>query len=378
MDEAITARRALVVDDDAGINRLVAVRLKTRGFDVDSATNGEDALRRVVNGHPDLVFLDVSMPGMSGLDVLQHLRSQELDLAVIMMTAFGSEEIAVEALRQGADDYLRKPFEPREFQAVLERTVARLELTRQNTFLRRQLEAELARAAEVQAELLPREVPALPGFELAARCVPAREVGGDFYDWLETSPGVLRFTLGDVMGKGMPAALLMATTRAVLRTAAGQNPPAEAVRIAARATELDLERSGSYVTLFHAELDVQKHRLQYVDAGHGHVFIRRSSGAIGSLGAGGLPIGLLQDQTYEQGTVELHPGDTLVVYSDGLVEAHPSAQMPQEEIAAHLNVGGTAQQMAARLIDLAACVGHCPDDLTVVVLRCLSSHAVSV
>src|SRR5262245_31410979 len=209
---AAPVRRVLVVDDDPGINRLVQARLTSRGFEVSSATNGEEALARIGEAPPDLIFLDVAMPGIGGLEVLEQVRAQGLDLAIIMMTAFGSEEVAIEALRRGADDYLRKPFEPIEFQAVLDRTVGRLTLSRQNTELRRQLdekreqlEAELARAGQVQVGLLPREAPVLAGYDLTARCVPARVVGGDFYDWLQPSPSTLTLTLGDVMGKGMSA-----------------------------------------------------------------------------------------------------------------------------------------------------------------------------
>ncbi|MBV9280053.1 MAG: SpoIIE family protein phosphatase [Chloroflexi bacterium] len=377
IDRALAARRVLVVDDDPDINRLVSVRLKARGFDVRSASDGEEALAELVESPPDVLFLDVSMPGLSGLDVLERVRGERLDLAVIMMTAFGSEEVAVEALRRGADDYLRKPFETREFQAVLDRTVRRLELTRQNVWLqnqldekRRQLEEELARAARVQAELLPRDAPVLPGFELAARCLPAREVGGDFYDWLETAPGCVTLILGDVMGKGMPAALLMATVRAVLRAASQQSSPAGAVRIAAGAIAHDLDRSDSFVTLFHTQLVAAERRLLYVDAGHGYAFLRRSDGSVERLRRGGLPLGIMQEERYDEGCVDLRAGDTVVVYSDGLAEARADRTLDMPAVAQAVEGAATAAEMVDRLIALAGCAGECPDDLTVMVLRC--------
>lgn len=245
-------QQILVVDDDPDINRLVRVRLTSRGFAVETATNGEEALARIAEARPDLIFLDVSMPGIGGLEVLDVVRTRALDLGVIMMTAFGSESVAIEALRRGADDYLRKPFDRTEFGAVLERTVRRLELSRQNAWLRaeletkhRQLAAELTRASEVQAELLPRERPEIAPFALAARCVPAREVGGDFYDWQAPQDGSLWFTLADVMGKGMPAALWMATVRTAMRAVVRDSPPATAIRYVARALEPDLAQSRS-------------------------------------------------------------------------------------------------------------------------------------
>lgn len=367
-------RRLLVVDDDRLTNRVVQARLQKQGYEAGSAYGGEEALGMLDEFRPDLVFLDVSMPGVGGLEVLREIRARKLDAAVVMMTAYGTEEIAVEALRHGADDYLRKPFETAEFGAVLDRTVQRLRLVRQNAALRRQLdeqrrrlEAELARAARVQADLLPNEAPKIPGFDLAARCVPAREIGGDFYDW-ESEEDDLALTLGDVMGKGMPAALLMANARAVVRALSRQNSPAATVNLAARALEGDLERSASFVTLFHAHLDTARARVSYVDAGHGHVFVRRAGGATEKLEAGGIPLGALPDQTYGEGSVVLGAGDALVVYSDGLVEARPGPTPDAPTIAGYLDGATSAGEMVARLISAAQPEGPPPDDLTVMVL----------
>lgn len=365
-----TPARVLVVDDDPDINRLLRVRLATRGYEVDAAFNGDEALVRLDQAPPDLLFLDVAMPGVDGLQVLGHVRGKALDIAVIMMTAFGSEQVAIEALRRGADDYLRKPFEPQEFTAVLERTHERLALRRQNAVLRRQLEAELARAAEVQADLLPRDVPHLPGFELAARCIPAREVGGDFYDWQETAPGVLTLSVGDVMGKGIPAALLMATIRATLRAVTQHADPAPALALAQRALEPDLERAGSFMTIFHAQLDVTARRLTYADAGHGYVFVRRASGALERLGARGLPLGVMSTVDYRQDTLTLDAGDAVVIYSDGLTEACPDLLADHAGVARHLDGATTAAEMVHRLIAQATLHGSPPDDLTAVVLLC--------
>ena len=197
--------------------------------------------------------------------------------------------------------------------------------------------------------------------------MPAREIGGDFYDW-KREEGDLALTLGDVMGKGMPAALLMANARAVVRALSSQNPPAATVNLAARSLEADLERSTSFVTLFHAHLDTARARLSYVDAGHGHAFLRRADGATQKLQSGGIPLGTLPDQTYEEGSVVLGPGDALVVYSDGLVEARPGHTPGAAEISDHLDGATSATEMVARLIDAARPDGPPPDDLTVMVL----------
>src|SRR6185503_2205409 len=144
------------------------------------------------------------------LDTLKFVKAEHLDTAVIVITGDRSEDLAIEALRCGADNYLRKPFKGDEFDTELDRVIERLMATREKAAQHRQLGVQLARAAQIQAELLPREFPIVAGIELSACCVPAQWVGGDFYDWQQVAPNVLKLTVGDVMGKGMPAALLMA------------------------------------------------------------------------------------------------------------------------------------------------------------------------
>lgn len=367
--------KVMVVDDDDDMQRLLRSRLEARGHVVESADSGEQALMRLDEIRPDLLFLDLAMAGLTGLDVLDILRARGVDVAIILTTAYGSEQVAVEALRRGADDYLRKPFDRTEFQAVLDRTLRRLELSRQNAILQqaldekgRQLSAELARAAQVQAELLPRETPALSGFELAARCLPASEVGGDFYDW-QHLPGTLGLTVGDVMGKGMPAALLMATVRAVLRAVWSQHSPSAAVQFAARALDGDLARSGAFVTLFHGQLDLATATMRYVDGGHGHVVFKRADGSIEELRPWGLPLGVLSEEQYAEGTVTFGPGDLLVVYSDGLTDARPELR-DKQALGALLEQGRTASEIAEMLAGRASeRGGPLPDDLTIVALR---------
>jgi sigma-B regulation protein RsbU (phosphoserine phosphatase) len=161
------APRVLVIDDDQEIHRLLRARLEARGYHVTDASSGEEGVTKLRECNPDLVFLDVAMSGMTGIDVLDVIRSQRLDVAVILTTAYSSEQVAIAALRHGADDYLRKPFDRGEFQAALDRTLSRLTMSRQIKQLRTELEnkqvqlaEELARAAAVQSA---GRKPAAPG-----------------------------------------------------------------------------------------------------------------------------------------------------------------------------------------------------------------------
>jgi serine phosphatase RsbU (regulator of sigma subunit) len=368
--------RVLVIDDDPEIHRLLGARLETRGHHVSFASSGEEGLNRLREVNPDLIFLDVAMSGMTGIDVLDFVRSQRMDVAVILTTAYSSEQVAIAALRHGADDYLRKPFDRAEFEATLERTVARLTMGRQIKLLRRELEKkqaqlaqEIARAAAVQSELLPTEQPAIAGFEIGARCLPASAVGGDFYDWQPLGDDSISLTVGDVMGKGMSAALLMATVRAVIRAMVAHHGPAAAMQHTATSLDGDLARSGSFVTLFHAQLQVATAELRYVDAGHGQVFLRRANGDIESLQPWGLPIGVVSSEIYREGSVTLQQGDLLVIYSDGLIEARPDLFRDRLTLAEQIHADQPASVTAQRLVELATEAGPLPDDLTVVVVR---------
>ena len=370
----------LLVDDSRTALFHLESLLTDAGYaDVRTAQSGAEALQLLTGDlgeQVDLVLLDMLMPDLDGVETCRRLKVDERlrDVPVIMVTAETETTQLAAALDAGAIDYIVKPANEVELLArvraalrLKRETDARKERERVIESQRRQLEAELARAAQVQADLLPREAPALAGYDLWASCVPAREVGGDFYDWQHTAD-TLSLTVGDVMGKGMPAALLMATARAALRPAARRSDPATAVSDASAALEDDLARSSSFVTLFHARLTLTTGRLEYVDAGHGYAYVRRAGGEIEPLAAPegkGLPLGVLAGEAYRAAEATLLPGDTLIVFSDGLAEERASG-----DVFAAL---GTAPLTGARdvVARLLAPLADDPagDDVTVLALR---------
>lgn len=275
---------------------------------------------------------------------------------------FGSKQPHDAAFTAADEDVLR--LMAQWLSGEIERRMAESELYLKH----RQLQSELQRAAAVQASLLPRALPNLADFEIAAECVPALEVGGDFYDWQEIQDGI-SFRLCDVMGKGMQAALLMTTVRATLRAVVRNSRPAEAMGYVTRALEQDLTQSDLFVTLFMGHLDIHNHQLYYVDAGHGHVFLRRADGSVEILSLRGLPLGVLPDEQYPEGRISFYPGDALVIYSDGLIDARPELNLNQHAIAEQLHGTKSALAIIDRCIALLAPVGTPPDDVTVVVLR---------
>lgn len=186
---------------------------------------------------------------------------------------------------------------------------------------RERIEQELRTAQEIQHTFLPKEVPALPGWQLVPYYQSAREVGGDFYDFFPFPDGRLGIVIGDVTDKGVPAALVMTATRTMLRTAAQeQASPAE---VLARVNDLlfsDIPAS-MFVTCFYALLDLTDGRMRFANAGHEPPFRQASSSAV-ELWATGMPLGMMPGTCYEEYETVIAPGESLLFYSDGLVEAH--------------------------------------------------------
>lgn len=183
------------------------------------------------------------------------------------------------------------------------------------------LELELAQASEIQAALLPLEAPACDGYDLAGYNLPCRTVGGDYYDFVPYRDGRLAVMVGDVSGKGLPAALRMASLQARVQMLGETNPdPASAVTLLNRSLS---ERApvGKFVTFFYAVLNPATGDLEYTNAGHNYPLLLRRDGSVEELAGGGMVLGLFPMAPYEQRSTKLEPGDMLALYSDGVTEA---------------------------------------------------------
>lgn len=237
------------------------------------------------------------------------------------------------------------------------------------------LESEIQMGAEIQRLMLPAE-PRLDGYDIAARYVPARTIGGDLYDFTDTRDGRVILLVADVTGKGLPAALLMANTQATMRaqTAAGgalheRIERANDLIHAATATEM-------FVTAFYGELDTATHRLAYCNAGHEHPYLLRADGTMERLEGGGLALGILPGFAYTDGATEMRPGDTLLVFTDGITDAQNESQelfgAARLEQVLRDHASGEASAIAQAVID--AVDAHAQseaqfDDLTLLVLK---------
>jgi serine phosphatase RsbU (regulator of sigma subunit)/anti-sigma regulatory factor (Ser/Thr protein kinase) len=245
---------------------------------------------------------------------------------------------------------------------------------------RQRIEQELHVARLIQQQFLPKELPDLPGWHVAAHYQPAREVGGDFYDFLELPDGQLGIVIGDVTDKGVPAALVMATTHSILRAEAARLvAPGDVLR---RANTLLIEEMPPhmFVTCLFAVLDPASGRLRYANAGQDLPYLRTAEGVV-ELRATGMPLGLLPDMEYEEKEVVLEPGQEVLLHSDGVVEAHdPHREMfgfPRlKQLVAEPVTGGELIDIV--LADLSRFTGpgwEQEDDITLVALSRLPATA---
>jgi serine phosphatase RsbU (regulator of sigma subunit) len=373
--------RVLIVDDSEADALMLQRALRKGGLEFESkrVDTAEDMRSAMASQRWEVALSDCHMPKFTvegALDIWTE--GGEGQPLIVVSGAIGEEE-AVGLLKAGAQDFVRKdnlarlvPAIERELRETEQRRARKQaeEALHQSEQTRLKLQAELECAAELQKKLLPTTFPTAPGFDFAAKCVPAHEVGGDFYDWHDMAPGTVTLSLGDVMGKGMTAAMLMATARAALRAIAQTEPPAAVAQWAERALRQDLDSSESFVTLFHAQLDLTSRTLTYVDCGHGFVFLRRLDGRTEELLPRGLPLGVSNEECYEEGAVTFGEGDALVLYSDGLIDALPEQEIENETLAAQLEGASSAEEMVDRLAAMVPPGTPRPDDLTVVVVRC--------
>jgi phosphoserine phosphatase RsbU/P len=306
--------RVLIVDDEEPARDRLRRMLETiDGIEVAAeAADGSEALERVEAERPDLVFLDIEMPGLSGIEVAKRLAPPRP--RTVFCTAY--DQYAVQAFDEDVADYVLKP-------------VSQVRLTRAIDRVRRmvdeddRLRHEAADARRAQERLYP-TASATRTLELAGRCTPAREVGGDYYDFLTLGAGRIGIALGDVSGKGLYAGLLMAGLQARVQSLAprhGATQLPELVRELNRSLHSSVE-SHRYATLFYGAYDEATGALTYVNAGHLPPLVLRAGAATPeTLDASGTVIGLLPDGTWHARTTVLAPGDVLCAYTDGVTEA---------------------------------------------------------
>jgi sigma-B regulation protein RsbU (phosphoserine phosphatase) len=312
-------KRLLIADDQRDVLTALELLLKAEGISAATTTSPEAIVGLVERERFDAVLMDLNYTrdttsGEEGLDVLSRLSRMPGAPPVIVMTAWGSIELAVEAMKRGARDFVTKPWENRE----LLQTIARHTEKEPPRYARNELEV----ASRVQKKLWPGEPMTFPGVALAGHCRPVGAVGGDTFDFISLGEGRLALSLADVSGKGLPASLLMASLQAILRSGVshGASDLAGFLEVANRHF-FESTEPHHYATLFFAIYDDCGPMLRYASCGHPPALLLSSTGTLRRLEATAPAFGMFETLSPEVRGVEIEPGDALLVYSDGLLEA---------------------------------------------------------
>ena len=342
--------RVLIVDDTPANRDVLSRRVQREGYLAETAENGREALEKLRAEPFDLVLLDVQMPEMDGPQLLEVLRNDaELaHLPVIMVSAVDDIDVIVRCLELGADDYLPRLFRPAILRARMSAALDRKRLRDAERRYAESLTHDLAVAREIQGAFLPESLPSAPGVQIEAALHPARQVSGDFYDAFILAPsGTIVLVVGDVCDKGLGAALFMALFRSLIRASADpveggaiqmvggrrsvvvrsleSATPAELLtRVAAFTNDYIARlhgRTNMFATVFLGALTPHTGQFDYVNAGHEPAIIVAPDGSTQELRPTGPALGLLPDATFWAEAGALERGHSLVVFTDGLVEA---------------------------------------------------------
>ena len=383
--------KLLVVDDEPDLQTLVRQKFRRQIRDEELefvfAQSGVEALSRL-DEHPDIcmVLSDINMPEMDGLTLLgKILERRNPLLKTVVVSAYGDMENIRTAMNRGAFDFVTKPIDFTDLEATIGKTLNELEALRKAAEDHNKLMAvqrELSVAARIQQNILPRKYPPFPDrpeLEIFGNMIPAKEVGGDFFDFFFLDDDRLAFVIGDVSGKGMPAALFMAVSHTLLRAVAPQaDNPGDCLQ---RVNQMLIpgNDAGLFVTVFYAVLDTRTGQLQFCNGGHNLPFVARTNGAVESVGhQGSVFLGVVEGLEYGVEETTLAPGETIFLYTDGVSEAMNVNQemFTEERLQAHLaSLNGTPLQTFFKetSVAIAEHVGAAPqsDDLTMLGVRYL-------
>jgi sigma-B regulation protein RsbU (phosphoserine phosphatase) len=380
---AATIPRVLIADDHADVLAALRLLLKGEGFQTE-AVNSPALLLEALSQRPfDLVLMDLNYTrdttsGREGLDLLAQIRTLDQTLPVVAMTAWGSIELAVETMRNGVSDFILKPWDNAKLLQTLQTQLADGRARRHAQALQTQRDEaeqrELAAALDIQRSLLPSTIPTLRGCAMATAWQPVRNVSGDFFNVLAFNRQSAGFCIGDVAGKGMPAALVMSNAQALVKAfASAQTEPRQLCEQVNRALCGQLS-TGKFVTFFYAVFDTASQWLRYCNAGHNPPLLLRRDGSHAWLHEGGTVLGVFSESLYQQGALQLSAGDRVVLYTDGLTEAVNASGEEFGEERLHQLMAEWRQQSADELQQRLMtevrefCGDHFQDDATLLVL----------
>lgn len=315
--------RILIADDQPDLLDALRLLLKGAGITMDAVTSPEAVIAALAGSTYDLLLMDLNYTGdttsgREGIDLLAAVQQRDRLLPVVVMTGWGSVDLAVEAMRRGVRDFVQKPWDNQQLVGTLR---AEIERGRDRRAAHHREQRELDEARRIQRKLLPATLPEIDDCEIATSWQPASGVGGDCFDAIGFSRSCLALSIADVVGKGIPAALLMSNLQAAVRAFATVTAePADVCQQVNRILCGNIPE-GRYISFFYCVLDSALGALTFANAGHYPPILIRAGGSVERLTQGGPVLGVFADAAYEQGRVILGRGDRLVLFTDGITEA---------------------------------------------------------
>ncbi len=382
--------KILSVDDEIDLELLLTQyfrrKIRKGEYEFFFAHNGLEALTVLLKHKDiDIILSDINMPEMDGLTLLAKVNElQNPALKCIMVSAYGDMGNIRSAMNNGAFDFATKPIDLDDLSVTIEKAIEQINYIKKSQEEHSQLESlktDLAVAGEIQQAILPRIFPPFPENEneldLAASMTPAKDVGGDFYDFFRIDEDHIGLVMADVSGKGVPAAIFMAVSRTLIRTIALQNyAPGECLT---KSNELLCKESieSMFVTVFYAIYNIRTGELEYCNGGHNSPYILRANGQVEMMPTStNCIVGVYDEWVYTSDKAQLGAGDTIVMYTDGVNEAFNEdfIEYGEERMEKLLGqqIGRNCQELiTAQIADVKAYAGEAPqsDDITIMALK---------
>jgi len=336
--------RIMVVDDEPDLQMLILQKFRKQiqndVYEFVFAENGEDALNQI-NGSDDvtLILSDINMPKMDGLTLLQKL--QEINnpaMKTIIVSAYGDMENIRTAMNRGAFDFVTKPIDFNDLQVTIEKSIKEVSTIREALEVRKNflaVQSDLNTANRIQQKILPQKFPAFPErneFSIYAEMHPAKDVGGDFYDFFLIDDKNLGFVIGDVSGKGISAAIYMAVARTMIKGIASQILDPAACLAKVNSMLIPESDASTFVTVFYGVLNTSNGIVKYCNGGHNLPYLVKDDAAVEQIEkTSGILLGKIEPFEFETKEIQCDPGDRIILYTDGVTEAMNESNNMYEE-----------------------------------------------
>jgi len=387
------AIKILSVDDELDLELLLTQyfrrKIRKGEYEFFFAHNGIEALKMLLEQRDiDIILSDINMPEMDGLTLLTKINEMANPaLKCIMVSAYGDMSNIRTAMNNGAFDFATKPIDLDDLSVTIEKAIEQINFVKQSQKEHSQLEmikTDLAVAAEIQQAILPKKRPEFQAegcaFDMGQVMIPAKEIGGDFYDYFHIDDEHMGLVMADVSGKGIPAALFMAVSRTMIRISGLQGiNTAQCMR---QSNKLLTKESvdNMFVTVFYAIINVKTGEVSYCNAGHNPPYILRKDGSLEKMPySETFMLGVFEDTEFTEEKTKLEKGDMLLMYTDGVDEAfNPQNEGFGDERLEQIlkeSAGDSCQNIIDKVIDsVKAFVGEAPqsDDITLLAIKRIS------